>query len=735
MKTRCAVLLAAVLCGCDSEKPAPAAAPRGSSVVLSPSDAPQTATWEQVRVTVPGGLLRESRKLTIRPVDDPAPPNRDGIRQAAVYDISIEGLDRFDQDLVLEFPWNGEPAWVESYEPESGVWFPERSTVDPERKTITVRTRHLSAYAVLNPQGGGDYKLWVAEEEAREPLLVIHYNDKEVRGLTRVFRDETLGFELKKLENDSLPGYVAKVAEFAREALAAYRKHGFEPYVKPLRLYVGGPKRIASSYHNEWTGNISINTTADTLETLRYVVSHEIFHSVQRNFYWPQAFPFRRGWIEATAEYAACRIAMPDYRYMGKLDKGYRRKVLATYLTKDLTYFRARPAEEGTDPWANHEYAAAYFVDHVCRTGAARSGTSPSQYFATMFRSAAAGGDWDGLEAILTGKDSLPRQYADFAAHYLLEPASPMYFVEENDQISYRTGSVTPAALDARLSLVEDGKPQTHTFSFGEKLTSRVIQARVEAPKEDTWFASVEPDGELPEGVFLTVGILKSDDRARGCEYHRLEKPRIFPLKRDDALYVVASSSAAQAGVSVILAALPLQATPLQSSAKISLTPPPWGKAGCTLTLGVEGNLVCPAGMKRTVSETTEYTNYPHLKILSPSFLPPTELQVTVDYSLSKGVTYRHEDIFEFGSGYVEMRIDNPRLKISGAGIDEEVDGLTCSVRVPLPKGRSPQVHVSLVLDVRADFFQYVKDGDPKSVKTDSAKMTFLVTDVHVGGF
>ena len=571
------------------------------SETLSPSDSPQTVAYQnRIKVTIPGGLLKDSRKLTISSIDDPPPPNDEGFTQGAVYDISLDGLSQFDEDILIEFPYvptglEGKyPAaalnWVEFFEPSKAIWYPVPSTMDPQRKTVIVRTRHLSTYALLTPLGGDDYKLGIYEDSLTGTLLlVIHFNEKEVRKSTIQFKEEPLSFELRNAGKTTFHGYVAKLAEYAFAALAKYRESKFDLYSKPLHIYLGAPppKRkgfwqemvpdalwpgIPSAKHNSVTGEISFNTTPSTPAELQYAIAHEMFHNVQLHSYRSAEFPYRRSWLEAAAEYAACRIAMPEYKFWGKLDKEYRQKVLTKYLTKELTYFSFwNPAyDENKDPWANHEYAAVYFVDHICREGAALKGMTPQEYFTKMFKAATnqmahLSDGWDGVAAFLLNEHqaehSLPRQYADFAMHYLLDPKSPMYFklIPGTDELDDRTssGPVEPGALEAAYLLAEDGTAQNHTFSFEEKLTSKIIKATLKSTKNDKWSATVVAL-ESPEDVFVTAYKLKKDDRAQGGEPDLLPNPptkfpKIYSFDKDDALYIVASSVRASQSVHVVI--------------------------------------------------------------------------------------------------------------------------------------------------------------------------------------
>ena len=194
-----------------------------------------------------------------------------------------------------------------------------------------------------------------------------------------------------------VPGFIAKVAEFALATAFRYQSQHFKLYSAPLHIYVDDSSEIPHSYHSAFTCTVGVNTSASALEdldTLQYTVAHEMFHNVQRTFYWPHEFGTRRGWLEAIAEYAACRIAMDGYRYMGKLDKPNRQQILKNYLTKDLTYFRV--FRDDSDPWQNHEYAASYFLERVCLNGARQLHVTP-RIFMKMFQWAApmaTGTDW-----------------------------------------------------------------------------------------------------------------------------------------------------------------------------------------------------------------------------------------------------------------------------------------------------------------------------------------------------
>lgn len=583
---------------------------------VGPSAKPQTVAWQdQVKVTLPGGLLKEPRKVTISAVDNPPRPIHESVRQTAVYDISIEGCTEFEQDIVLELPYAecgleshypGEAlTWIEYYEPSLESWMPVNATTDPARKRMSVRTRHLTPFAVLQPIPGGDFGLLVGEWIEDSPaggwparfLFAIHYNARKVSSGTwaykqlglgmRVYTDPLTrpgatrrmpgpapgrtgtgmssespdhlvlrGIRLYPGAREEVPGFIAKVADFALAAAARYRALDLKLYSAPLHIYVAGSSEIPDSYHGAFTCTVGVNTSASVLEdldTLQYTVAHEIFHNVQRSIYWPHEFGTRRGWLEATAEYAACRIAMDGYRYMGKLDKPHRQMRLANYLTKDLTYFRV--FRDDSDPWQNHEYAASCFLDRVCLNGARQLHITPKKYFAKMFKWAAANGDWDGLAAFLGQHgSSLAEQYADFAVFYLFDAKSPICFKTlvpasggTQPVISYQTDGPPPErSLAALLTLAEDAKPQEHRFELTEKLTSKVIQVQATAPIKKKWAVKTELAGDLPADTVVTVARLRNNDRRAGVELKRFPAtggPVAVHLDAADGLYIIASAA------------------------------------------------------------------------------------------------------------------------------------------------------------------------------------------------
>jgi len=277
---------------------------------VGPSANPQTVAWQdQVKVTLPGGLLKEPRKLTISAVDNPPPLIHESVRQTAVYDISIEGRTEFEQDIVLELPYAecgleshypGEAlAWVEYYEPSLESWMPVNATTDPARKRMSVRTRHLTPFAVLQPLPGGDFGLLVGEWIEDSPsegwparfLVAIHYNARKVSKGTLAYKPLGLGMhvyedpltrpgatrrmpgpvpsrtgtgvsskspdhlvlrgirlhtgdEEKKMPGPiarvekKVPGFIAKVAEFALATAFRYQSQHFKLYSAPLHIYV-----------------------------------------------------------------------------------------------------------------------------------------------------------------------------------------------------------------------------------------------------------------------------------------------------------------------------------------------------------------------------------------------------------------------------------------------------------------------------------------------------------------
>jgi hypothetical protein len=136
---------------------------------------------------------------------------------------------------------------------------------------------------------------------------------------------------------------------------------------------------------------------------------------------------YRKWWNEAAAEYAACRIAVPAYQRMSIQNT----VMPANYLTTKL--IQTGPAG---DPFENHEYHGAYFLDYVVRHILKLDGTpittmEEAEEFAAMWRAVVSesiisemGDVLIPMDAFLRGRSpklDLDHFFTRFAHFYLVE--------------------------------------------------------------------------------------------------------------------------------------------------------------------------------------------------------------------------------------------------------------------------------------------------------------------------
>lgn len=516
---------------------------------VAPSTSATTIQLEgHVAVTIPPDLLDAPRTLVIAEVPEPPPPAFPWLRQAPVYDISLGDLHELDRAIDITLPFD--PSWlvagappeavlsVVRYDPSQGVWVQLPSRIDLDAHTITGRTDHLSAISIQVWRGGESYELYVDGD------FIIYYDHQEVRGLTVprfprdggaatgiTFAHQDLDDSKMPASSKTIPGYIAVVRDAARAARAAYKTFGLELRTRPLHIHVGG---VGSSAHSSLTNTVTITCQALDEQELRYAVAHEMFHNVQARYYTTAGIIARRWWMEATAEYAAARIAVPGYRDMGKLNELRPPRMPPRFLEQYLTYAPTPRLEIvgrlthlvwGDDPYQYHAYQGAYFLEHLARraidemnaTGARipaeDRGLNEAEYFARTFKAVATGGleTMPALDDFLTREHGLAKnlagRYADFVLYYLFDPASPM------PPDATDASCVNAAALDHASVVAPDGTVSTHTFDLVGGHSAKVWEVRAPAVPGQDRTLEVKIDGALPG--FVTVYLVRLRDGHR----------------------------------------------------------------------------------------------------------------------------------------------------------------------------------------------------------------------------
>lgn len=551
--------------------------------VLAPADELQGLSWEGlVTLSVPGGLLTEPQPATIASVVGLPPPALPLPAQVlAQYDISIGDLQTFAQPLVIELAYDpgqlrgqrpAEEALAALYWDEQlGEWAALPAFVDPERHTVVAVTTHLTTIAAVE---------LIADGSRSDGCFILSYDAADLRqqiatGQVNADYLETIWGALTHAraayDGAGLPPICEdRVVDTVERTVTADGLVVYLPVRRVERLrqhaVMGGD---GSPSRSKYTGTISIPYLGvATRSQQRLFVAHEVFHAVQARYYTmlgmtelgipgtsapAAATPglFRVWWLDATAEYAAGRLAYPDgdrpHPSMGGA-------IPLRYLDESLLYAPSALYEffGGNDPSRDHAYATAWFFEFLSR----RYGVA----FVPLFKQVA--GSYNpsvvaALDAALADRcapgGGLDACYRAFAQDWVFNAESPLP-ASPRDRIP-------PKA--AEQWLLQAGEQQAeHQFALKPFYTAGLWSLGVAAPAGGgARVLRVEPAGDLPAGTALFVYLLPGRVRPAGglapvatfrAGTADLDETRRWvevAVREEDGLYVLAvnSSGSAQA--------------------------------------------------------------------------------------------------------------------------------------------------------------------------------------------
>ncbi len=333
---------------------------------------------EGITVTLPGGMLKQARTLSISRVEN-APVAREGPLEAGeVYDISIEGMEQLDGFVEIGIPYD--PGKLDKDIPVEANFSPARwdekgkrlvdlyYRVDEPSHTVYFLTDHLSlmafgAFALGVAKTGamvaavGGTIGEVVERWANDKYLSLNwkvrvlYSDKALR---KTFPDAEWKEAIAPANLYGVDRYDAKysaavqdIAHLFETAHACYVEAGFPDLTQksflgvPYRRYI---KVKVDSLFGLAHGELAQETFWDTIHLpteilkleffnpvqadaknfeysfnfLKSGLAHELFHSVQGQYYGSTLAAFlgteHKWWKEATAEWAGNDLAKVPYR-------------------------------------------------------------------------------------------------------------------------------------------------------------------------------------------------------------------------------------------------------------------------------------------------------------------------------------------------------------------------------------------------------------------------------------
>ena len=485
---------------------------------LTPSSEPQAVAFEnRVRVVVPGGLLTEPRDLTIAtPSRTHAPPA--AFSAMAVYEISLGSSHTFAQPLTIEMAIDrskldpqaraGDQMAFARYDPDTGTWVSLRASVDEATLVATFEVDHLSEIGEFYLQR--QYKV-LKDAQGLNPFghFRVIYDDRLSAPAIAVPATAPLFGGRKVYTMKMYAELAGSAAEHAFEAYWAYRDEGLNvPRIDPpgtdprIDLIVGDWRALFpdvdtltkpedDSQYSWTTGAIFLRQNHEWAE-LMLTVAHELFHLIQHRDLTSGQMSAERWFVEATAEYAAGRLAWGRRTLAGQRMGS---PMTPIFLQACLRYV----GETGnTDPQFNHHQKTSHFLDFLIK-GTLKGrpvGGSETERFLALWKLFVARRDaFRALDEWLGPGEPLNWQYERFAAFYLFNTNSPLP-ANPRDRLPMAVAAGNWILLKA-----------SETQATGERVSIPAAYA------SGIWAIRVEPkDGEPTRAVSVrTVARVPSD--------------------------------------------------------------------------------------------------------------------------------------------------------------------------------------------------------------------------------
>jgi len=585
----------------------PAALPPLVSQEITPSDKVQTVSWkDQVKVTIPAGLVDSKQTLTIASAPNLPPPPFKGFSQLAALDISLGKLQDFGKPLIVEIAYD--PSKITSnYPPETGMvaaqwdvnrkmWQIVPTQVDTQRNVAILHMDHLAPVILFYNDG-------YQARDANPPGIPVvpagtfavppagpDFSSIETTEHFRVFYDKDRWPTVGPSDPKVGPKVPQEPVKFAR-VVGTYLEHAWDKYrearyqrpfeemwgcwdsrknmssVLCLPFLTLHPPRVDVYIHPDLTESetgslshtISLKFDYESWDQVRHDSAHELFHRFQlerfsrgstlaaglASYVGDPKFGYvaRQWWMEATADYVAAMIAWDGLDTMSKVD--------LTYFTYPLTTVDKV-----------HEYDTARFIDYLVRNG-----VDFKQLWDESVQS------YDGfvvpfLESYLMRNTAttLREHYRKFAQYIIFDASSPLQLEKPlfgvmariGPERGKRLGSVVEA--DSPEALAADKTEVSYIFKLNGGYTAKLwgFKGTDKDPKKDPSpprSLKIEAIGTVQAAadVNANVYVLKNDQRPKGgvASNPDIYKGKIDSSNRslniivaqDDVVYIVALNS------------------------------------------------------------------------------------------------------------------------------------------------------------------------------------------------
>jgi len=359
---------------------------------LRPSAQPQTVSHgRQISVTVPGGVLTEPTTLSIGAVTALPAEAEGSFQSLGAYEVSLGDLHEFDRDILIEVPYD--PARLEPGEPlseqimalrwdeQAGCWTEVPCGFDEARRRVIARTDHLSVLNFIYRIEVVLYNcLW--ENFTHTCIRVKHFRfyyklpaietSRTVAGWRCEANPDPAYNYLYAYSNPNWNNFMRDVSYYLEKSYDAYVKAGLDPLGKIPVVVKTGPDAAGTDpacyEHGTKRLYVSSNRVISRAD-LKHKLAHELFHSFQSSALGYDVSvatgTVAKWWMEASAEYASCRVPWTLDEMGGSVHSIY------PYLLQyPLPYCGVPNDGHGVKGFNELEYDKGYYLDHLVRSGA-----------------------------------------------------------------------------------------------------------------------------------------------------------------------------------------------------------------------------------------------------------------------------------------------------------------------------------------------------------------------------
>ena len=457
-----------------------------ASETVSFSSEKQTISYnDEINVTIPPGLVKENKKLTISEIKNaPSTFISDQITERHSFDVSIEGMGQLDNYIEIGVKYDAslldpdKPAenqfiamrWNE----DEGYWLTLPTRVDTQNQMLYMLTDHLTGFEWVIIGGAviATKPLTLAGEAALNDVYITPQgNFKILYSKSTIDEDAALNDDwwVRKTYSDAgqidydnnHPKSIQDVGNLFETALAKYLALGFEnpvkvkgewfgdgTYKKPIFVKIDSWWLAVSgepNYEKIWQRIHIPSVRLKDKDFMKMTIGHELFHRMQAEYYGRAGFsnPWNSWWLESTAEYAGHNVAW-DYKIVG-----LNGQIGADFLSHSIA---TKGLVQGQG-WGEkrYEYASAVFIKYLVENKGLnfyemfnfiQEGIGPLGRLETFVRNQ--GGDLLGYYRDFSiwsifSPDSYLSQYniAD-----LVDQEDTISLIEDNAQLKIETGPV-----------------------------------------------------------------------------------------------------------------------------------------------------------------------------------------------------------------------------------------------------------------------------------------------------